>query len=281
MELIGYSGCSIEIIDLKGTKRVRKTASNTSYNSRLKEQKRKQESVILGELHNCPIYDDGYQDDLYFFTMDYINGSTFADYIENIRLSEMEYAVKKLTSHFVEFENIDCEASLRFSDKIKEIKSTIWNNELVEKNSHEINESIKLLEGYKWNWIVQSPCHGDLTLENVLVCMDGIYLIDFLDSFYDTWMIDAAKLLQDCECFWSYRRSEMSTNIKVRLLVFRDLCIKRIMEMKHGKELMETIYHILLLNLLRILPYTKNKDDYSFIKSNIALLNKKLRGYGL
>ena len=281
MELKGYSGCSLKIIDSNGVKRVKKTASNTSYNARLCEQKKKQEKVILGNLHNCRTYEDGYQNGLYFFVMEYINGNTFAEHIESIRLSDLEYAVNKLTSHFVEFERKDCEANRCFLEKIREIKSTIFNNNLVEKNSYEINESIKILEEYKWDWIVHSPCHGDMTLENILVCMDGLYLIDFLDSFYDTWMIDAAKLLQDCECFWSYRKNELNSNMRVRLLVFRDLCVERITKMKHGKELMDTVYHILLLNFLRILPYTKNKDDYIFIKSSIASLNKKLRGYGL
>lgn len=281
MELRGYSGCDLEIITNSGIKQVRKTAADISYNTRLSEQKRKQETVKLGKLRNCKTYDCGFRDGLYFFTMEYINGNTLAEQVENIQLSDMKHVVDCLTSHFSDFEKIDADVNNKFIEKIKQVKEMISKREIIERDCTEINESIQILENYKWDWVIHSQCHGDMTLENILVASDGLYLIDFLDSFYDTWMIDAAKLLQDCECFWSYRKKEISTNMKVRLLVFKDLCVERIVSMKNGKELMDTVYHILLLNLLRILPYTKTEEDYIFLKSNIASTNKKLRGYGL
>jgi thiamine kinase-like enzyme len=148
-------------------------------------------------------------------------------------------------------------------------------------NCREISEALSILNRCSWEFVVPSSCHGDLTLENIIVGIDGYYLIDFLDSFYDTWMIDAAKLLQDFVCYWSYRNREMNANLEVRLLIFRDSCIKRIIDMDNGKNLLETVYHILLLNLLRILPYTQNKKDYDFLIGSIAKINKELRGYGL
>ena len=87
MELRGYSGCDLEIITNSGIKQVRKTAADISYNTRLSEQKRKQETVKLGKLRNCKTYDCGFRDGLYFFTMEYINGNTLAEQVENIQLS--------------------------------------------------------------------------------------------------------------------------------------------------------------------------------------------------
>jgi serine/threonine protein kinase len=281
MKLNGYSGCDLEIISSDNDCKVCKVSPSIAYNERLQEQKRKQVSTKLGELRNCPVYDDGYRNGIYYFTMEYINGTTLADYVELIKLSDVESVVAMLTKHFAEFKKKDLNASKVFKEKIRKTVSAMYSNSAVNMNCREISEALSILNRCSWEFVVPSSCHGDLTLENIIVGIDGYYLIDFLDSFYDTWMIDAAKLLQDFVCYWSYRNREMNANLEVRLLIFRDLCIKRIIDMDNGKNLLETVYHILLLNLLRILPYTQNKKDYDFLIGSIAKINKELRGYGL
>ncbi len=281
MELKGYSGCRLEIIDNDGNKYVRKKSSGFDYNQRLIEQKRKQSEIQIGSLHNCQVFGDGYIDGLYYFDMEYINGITLADYMESIELSDIERLVKKLTGHYGLYTDQDEGAGEVFHNKVISTKQLVFDNPVVEKDNSILLEAIRELEEYPWNCIVSSPCHGDMTLENILTNKEGDYLIDFLDSFYDTWLIDAAKLLQDAEYYWSYRSKPMTANLKVRLLVFRDLCIEHIIKMKNGRALLDSVYHILLLNILRIFPYTKNTGDYMFLIETTSNINKKVRGYGL
>lgn len=278
VKLNGYSGCKLEIVHTDSKYSVIKSSPNIAYNERLKKQKKKQESLHIGNFRICRIYDDGYKDGLYFFLMEYINGTTFADYLEKIKLSEIKDSVNILTSHFIEFEQKNETAQMVFREKIQTTLLSIHKNSIIDVNDKELVEAIEILNKYTWEYVIPSPCHGDMTLENILVGEDGYYLIDYLDSFYDTWMIDAAKFLQDAMCFWTYRNKKININLEVRLLVFKDLCLNRILDMKMGEKLLDTVYHILLLNILRIMPYTTNQDDYVFLKKAISIVILELGG---
>lgn len=279
MELKGFSGCELEIIDVDEHKCVRKRSSSIDYNHRMLEQKRKQSDVHIGDLNNCRVIDEGNENGLYYFDMEYINGMTLADYMESIELSDIDQMVFKLTNHYSMYTERDDKASGFFCRKVSDVKNAIYNNSIVKRDNDTIQEAINELEHYSWKYVVNSPCHGDMTMENILIDKDGCYLIDFLDSFYDTWQIDAAKLLQDAECYWSYRYKPMTMNLKVRLLIFRDLCIEKIMKMQSGKDFLDSVYHILLLNILRIFPYVKNERDYLFLVGTLSNINKKMGGH--
>ncbi len=46
-------------------------------------------------------------------------------------------------------------------------------------------------------------CHGDLTFSNMLFNGNNYYLIDFLDSFVESPLLDIVKLRQDSAYLWS------------------------------------------------------------------------------
>ena len=51
-------------------------------------------------------------------------------------------------------------------------------------------------------------------------------MIDFLDSFFDSWFMDAGTLLQDVQVMWSYRfQRSVNMNTVLRLIVFRDILL--------------------------------------------------------
>lgn len=123
----------------------------------------------------------------------------------------------------------------------------------------------------------KSPCHGDLTLENIIVSSTKkLYLIDFLDSFYDSWMIDLAKLLQDLELGWSFRNYEENMTRNLRLLVAKETLFEEINKMDNSEVIIETLYHLLLLNVLRIYPYAKDKKTLSFLDKSLNTIMKKI-----
>src|SRR5262249_48162573 len=46
-------------------------------------------------------------------------------------------------------------------------------------------------------------CHGDLTLENLVIDADGkLWLLDFLDAPFEHWWQDVSKLHQDLDGGW-------------------------------------------------------------------------------
>jgi hypothetical protein len=102
-----------------------------------------------------------------------------------------------------------------------------------------------------------SEYHGDLTLENILYSVDNgtFVLIDPLTSEYDSWVFDMAKLRQDLVCKWFIRNYHLYIDPKLKAL---------------GDELKGFEYwdndYILILMLLRVLPYTTGEDKNFIIQ---------------
>ena len=275
VKLEGYSGCELEIIEKDEKKYVRKSSGNPEYNNRLINQKNKQEALCLPNYKICHVYEDGFINDRYFFVMDYINGKTLADSMEQLELFEIQEYVDLLTGHFLTDGNYDPLAKEIFNKKTESLERDIF-KKLGNDVPLNVQSALSLIKDFSWSHIIKSDCHGDLTMENILISRNSFYLIDCLDSFYNSWMIDAAKLLQDAELLWTHRKKKRSSNLYVRMTVFRDLLIKKIENMPDGKVLKETVYYILLLNILRIFPYADLKNDGDYLLNATDTLLKTI-----
>ena len=103
-----------------------------------------------------------------------------------------------------------------------------------------------------------------------------MYLIDFLDSFYDSWFLDIGTLLQDIQVMWSYRHQEdISMNTVLRLIVFRDLLVNEVR--KINEDYVVEIYYSLLQKLIRIYPYAKDELTYSFLNEKTRLVIENIQ----
>ena len=87
-------------------------------------------------------------------------------------------------------------------------------------------------------------------------------------------MIDVAKLLQDIDLGWSYRHQERNYNLNLRLATAKQALLNNLYAMENGKWNVITIYHILLLNVLRIYPYAKDQTTILFLNNALeSILN--------
>lgn len=112
-------------------------------------------------------------------------------------------------------------------------------------------------------------CHGDLTLSNVILNpVDGITVIDFLDTFLETPLQDVAKLKQDFVYGWSFRACAPTLRGKAEIL-----CRHHMPEAVNQVELMycSQVRVLTLLALLRIAPYVK--DDITLQWLTVSLSN--------
>ncbi|MCH5264461.1 MAG: hypothetical protein J1F02_01075 [Lachnospiraceae bacterium] len=270
--LSGHSGCYIYLHKGEDKYFVIKKAKDQEYNIRLKKQCEKQKNEKIGSFLPAEVYRDYYDErNLYTFEMEYVSGITLAEYMRNIHLSQIRDIADLFLNLIPETIEYDKSAPGIFINKVENLCEDIKEKEPV------IQESIDLLLAFSWEHIVPSPCHGDLTLENMIVSQEHIFLIDYLDSFYDSWMIDFAKILQDVELHWSYRFEEkMGNNLKIRLVSLKEIILQHITKRKEGKYLIRSIYHILLLNLLRIVPYVKDDTTMDFVKENMKYLIEKI-----
>jgi hypothetical protein len=108
--------------------------------------------------------------------------------------------------------------------------------------------------------------HGDFTLENILydTKSNRFVLIDPLTTEYDSYVFDMAKLRQDLVCKWFIRNDNVFLDSKLKIIFD---------ELKKEFEYFDNDY-LLILMLMRVLPYTQNKKDEKFLLNEVKRLWK-------
>lgn len=274
-DLSWHSWCEITLYKDNDKFFIRKTAWRESYNDRLKIQANKQKSFISDKFFKPEIYWEWYIWDIYYFDMEYLNCQTLASYMQSITVKEISTLVESaIWTLDIKWEAYLDNTNEIFQKKIKSLRNGFNDITWIE------NQALTLLENFDFSVVPHSRCHWDLTLENILITPEKkIYLIDFLDSFFDSWMIDVAKLLQDLEIWWSYRHEEMNSTLSLRLTIAKQALLENILELDDWKNKVEYIYHILLLNILRIVPYTRDDVTKDFLQKSLKQVIDILDSY--
>ncbi|WP_337663482.1 phosphotransferase, partial [[Ruminococcus] lactaris] len=273
-DLGGHSGCKILLCEKNNNEIfVRKISSDKNYNKRLAVQAKKQATYSNPNIKVPKVLQTGYTDDgLFYFDMEYVQGITMAEYIKTIEIGKVRSICESIVNNIVsrDSENTDVDESI-FTTKIASLKE-----KLQPQNNPVINDAIELLNKHSWKRFRKTQCHGDLTLENIIVKDNQLYLIDFLDSFYDCWIMDISTIMQDVQTMWSYRHDEEAEiNTKLRLLVFRDILMDTVKRVSPEDYL--EVYYALLLKLIRIFPYTKDKETYDFLNDKTTSIINIIR----
>ena len=273
--LNGHSGCVVALYQRGNNFFVRKKASSPSYNFRLKKQFAKQKNFVNSPYVLAPaILNCGMQNGLFYFDMQFVAARTLAEYIPSVHITEITDFVRYLFKSIYLNNNLNnANANRIFSMKIESLENKLT-------QYPHLKGAFDKLKVQNWSRVYKSPCHGDLTLENIMITPDHkLYLIDFLDSFYNSWMIDLAKLFQDVLLKWSFRYQKLSPAAQLRLQVAKEALTEEILTAPNGQEKLSTIYHILLLNVLRIYPYVKDEITRNFLDSAVdkmvCFLNSK------
>lgn len=270
--LRGNSGCNISVIENDGKLVVKKSARDKNYNDRLYRQYIKQKNYSSSVFSHTKTYEFAVEDGRASFTMEYLNGMTMAEALRTMELSQVPGLGKTMMS--VIPQNIyRCEnANNIFLAKIASLEADS------KMRFFSVSDAFGRLRRFDWSWATESFCHGDMTFENMILGMGGdIYLIDFLDSFYDSWVIDVAKMLQDAELRWHYRyENVLNNNLEIRLLCLKESMLAVIREHPMGHQIFETVYHTMLLNVLRIIPYCKDTETKDWIDRQITYLAQVL-----
>lgn len=263
-ELKGYSGCKIFIIENENTRFVRKFSSDEKYNERLQAQCNKQAQCSFAKVPK--VLDSGFQNGLFYFDMEYMRGKLLSEYLLQVPAFDLDNVISrlfKLVSPTLSNNN-NPEVVSKIREKIDSLRYlTAQYKNLISVFEH--------LDSCQWFGIDSNDCHGDLTLENIIVLPNGDFvLIDFLDSFVNCSAIDTAKILQDLLVRWSYRNKKLTTYDDIRLYTACDIFIDKLKQ-AHANVYRNSI-DMLILNILRIYPYLKDEQTQLFLDNAVKKL---------
>lgn len=191
------------------------------------------------------------------FTMEYINGDSFIEFLSRASKRDLDGLIARLDGYFKERIVGDCYIPISvFREKLKLLPES---QELL--NYIKDKDSINIKVGL---------CHGDMTFSNMIFAED-VYLIDFLDAYIDSPTMDILKLRQDTQLYWSFNMIKKPLDpVKVKIgLQYIDEWITSTFDIDH--------YNILqCINLYRIFPYTSNPKIEKYLKQNIYKLCEHL-----
>lgn len=160
--------------------------------------------------------------------------------------------------------------------KLKEIDKSIFETKLLDiAGSSKDSYWKKYFEAFNYQLksapkLIQMPigsCHGDLTMSNVIYTNSGhMYLIDFLDTYLESPLQDVAKLIQDFNYGWTFRR--LGDTDKVRAGIFCRAFRPEVIDfVRHSYPLQLDL--ISKLCLLRIIPYVSDDVTELWLKKSL------------
>ena len=262
--IAGHSGCNISIEDgllIKSTK-------GTDYpKARLAAQIEKQKSfyeIVSDKQLLIPrIVKEDFSDG-YSAYMQYFRCSNIVQYLHRAGKPDLDALVKKLCD-FIEFCLTRCElVTIDKSLLLNKFNSIDTPSGMRQKLDSYLDEDITIPVGV---------CHGDLTLSNVLIEPESnnFVLIDFLDSFIESPIVDIAKIRQDTKHGWSsFIYPEKHDKIKIGLsLEYLD---NKFTEYFKSYEFYKHYELFQFMNLVRILPYAKQTKTSNFLMKQICSL---------
>ena len=280
--LDGNSSFSLKIINEDGIVFVRKSSNNQEDSLRLCRQFLKQKNFRpFFNIDTSSIISTGYENNNFFFDMEFIRSTDCTSFFQVSSKKQIDFFIESIIE-FIEF-GLSKSVTTTFDEKIMFHKSEqVFMN--AKKNVFYTDKElimlyekvVSMLDNTQFSCkLPLGPCHGDLTLSNILIkdVQKRICLIDFLDSFLETPLQDIVKIRQDTHFFWSKLFYNKAFEDQMRLQVVLEYIDKKINQHFVRYDFYKTYYTVFqVLNFFRLIPYTKSKRTKKFIMKNLHYL---------
>lgn len=280
LDIQGHSGCDISIVTEDNELRIYKSTHDAGYVPRLVNQANKQISAAKTEYQHIrvpKIFEVEQSATDATIKMEYIYSKNFVEYFENAGFEQIKYLIGAI-KYFVDLEinasTMQVVPSSILTDKMADVARKVEKNVHL-KDDAEAQELVRL-SSEVMNRVgdMELPvgtCHGDLTFSNILFNGNNYYLIDFLDSFIESPLLDIVKIRQDTAYLWSTLMYHKPFD-KVRLSIISEKIDMAIDEYFTGKYEWYRRYYmpLQLMNFLRILQYGKEEKVIAYLKRVIA-----------
>lgn len=278
IEVKGHSGCIIDILRENKNLYIYKSTNDEKYSTRLKLQAIKQKNafkLVHKNIRVPEIYSINEMSNLTSIKMEYIYSKNFVEFFESVGFDQINNFITSLIV-FIEEELKKSPIQLldnsifinKFNDVVSKIRinNCVGNNKdvhnILKRSSVIFNKlsTIKLPIGF---------CHGDLTFSNILFSGSNYYLIDFLDSFVESPLMDIVKLRQDSAYMWS-KLMYVGNIDSIRMKIVCDKIDFELDEYFKKYDWYKDYYiELQLMNFLRILQYAKEDRVIDYLINTI------------
>ena len=280
IDVKGHSGCSIDVIRDGRSLYVVKATSDPKYFDRLVLQARKQQEASLPEYQHIrvpKVHDVIRSNDEVSVKMDYVYSKNFVEYFEHAGFEQIDYLISALLMYLdreIEESPMQSVAASTLTDKFEDVCRKTLSNPSLQRDIEIRNLLDRSAEAFQSIGDMQLPvgkCHGDLTFSNILLNGNNYYLIDFLDSFIESPLLDIVKVRQDTAWRWSQLMYVQPFD-KVRLKIICDKIDRDIdSHFRERHEWYRNYYSPMqLMNFLRILQYAHEPKVIDYLENVIS-----------
>lgn len=280
IEVKGHSGCQIDIVRENDDLFVYKSTTDPKYFYRLQLQAQKQQDAATVELQHIriPQIVNVHSDERSVVVkMEYVYSKNFVGYFEYAGFEQIAYFTKALKL-FLDYEikhsslqTVKADIlKLKFADVSEKTKS----NKVLKDDTEVLDilrESEKIFANVTDMELPVGKCHGDLTFSNILFNGNNYYLIDFLDSFIESPLLDIVKIRQDSAYQWSQLMFTGEYD-RLRLKIVADKIDSDIVKYASQFEWYQYYTVLQLMNFLRVLQYAHEKRVIDYLKRIIKQL---------
>ena len=251
LDIQGHSGCDIAIVYEDNELHIHKSTHDAGYVPRLVNQANKQIAASNREYQNIrvpKVFAVEQTDSDAVIKMEYIYSKNYVEYFENAGFEQIKYLIGAI-EYFIDLEinasTMQTVPSHILTDKMADVARKVANNAHL-KDDRE-------------------------ALEHILFNGNNYYLIDFLDSFIESPLLDIVKIRQDTAYLWSTLMYNKPFD-KVRLSIVSEKIDKAIDEYFTSRYQWYRQYYmpLQLMNFLRILQYGHDEKVIAYIKRVIA-----------
>ena len=280
LDIQGHSGCDITIVTEDNELHIHKSTHDAGYVPRLVNQANKQIEAYKTEYQHIrvpKIFEVVQTPTEATIKMEYVYSKNFVEYFENAGFEQIKYLIGAI-KYFIDLEinasSMQTVPSHILTDKMADVARKVEKNAHLKDDAEAqelVRRSTEVMNAVGDMVMPVGTCHGDLTFSNILFNGNNYYLIDFLDSFIESPLLDIVKIRQDTAYLWSTLMYHKPFD-KVRLSIVSEKIDKAIDEYFTGKyEWYRTYYMPLqLMNFLRILQYGKDDKVIAYLKRVIA-----------
>ena len=280
LDIQGHSGCEIVIVHEDNDLFIHKRTHDSGYVPRLVNQANKQIAASKIEYQNIrvpKVFEVEQNDTSATIKMEYIYSRNYVEHFEQAGFEQIKYLIGAI-KYFIDLEinnsRMETVPSHILTDKMADVARKVEKNvhlkddaeaqELVRRSSAVMDQVGNMV-------LPVGMCHGDLTFSNILFNGNNYYLIDFLDSFIESPLLDIVKIRQDTSYLWSTLMYNKPFD-KVRLSIISEKIDVAIDEYFSGRYQWYRDYYmpLQLMNFLRILQYGHDDKVISYLKKVIS-----------